>query len=78
MLAVLSKPFVATGIGLLSAMSLGMARCLDFSAKRVPLPPPAATSLQTLMPQVAAGAQVTGAQLWKSAPLVALVLRRPG
>ena len=77
MLSVL-KPFAATGIGLLSATGLGMALCLDFSAKRVPLPPPATTSLQTLMPQVAAGTQITGSQLWKSTPLVALVLRRPG
>ena len=78
MLAVLGKPFAAAGIGLLSATGLSVALCLDFSPRRVPVPPPAATPLQTLMPQVAAGTQITGAQLWKSTPLVALVLRRPG
>jgi hypothetical protein len=81
MVSFLRKPLVAAS-SLVGVIGLGAAACLRpapmlqyFSSP--PRPPPAEI-LKFLMPAVKAGSTLTGVQLWRSSPLVALVLRRPG
>ena len=64
----------AAGAAILGAAALST---INMSSKRVAQSPPS-TALKVLTPQIAAGSLLTGAALWSSSPLVALVLRRPG
>ena len=68
------RAVAAAGAAMIGAAALSLC---NFGAKRVVQSPPD-TALKVLMPQVAAGSLLTGAQLWSSSALVALVLRRPG
>lgn len=65
----------AVGAAVLGAAALSV---IDMGSKRIAQSPPPGTALKVLTPQVAAGSSLTGAELWSSSPLVALVLRRPG
>ena len=64
----------AAGAAILGAAVLST---IDMGSKRIAQSPPS-TALKVLTPQIAAGSLLTGAALWSSSPLVALVLRRPG